>query len=280
MKTKIYSFIILLSACLFITCNPTRDDDFSLDSIVETPNISVEQVPSDGNKFLVKDLSSGNYKGLWDFDRGSLPATSSKAIDTVFYSKAGEYTITYFISKADGSGTATASKKVKVLQNAVAACSPKLALLTGDCGPNGKCWTLTKKAAAVKVGPSYDDFSWFTSPVNGLQPTQYDDGFCFTFTDFIYQNRNNGKSINPWDGYKAVDYDGGLSNFQFLEGTGNSNRDQIIIPNEQFMGVWDSDNIMDVVKLTETELVLRAKLRAQNGIPANEGWFELTYEVK
>jgi hypothetical protein len=227
----------------------------------------------------VKDLSGGNFLGLWDFDKGA-PATSKKQVDTVFYSKAGEYSISYHITKADGSGTAVASKKVSVLQNAVAACSPKLSLLTGDCGPSGKCWSLSKKAGAVKVGPTYDEYSWFTSLVNGLQDAQYDDAFCFTFTDFVYQNKNNGKSVTPWDGYKAIEYNGGLSTFEFLEGTGINNRDQIIIPNDQFMGVWDSDNIIDIVKLTETELVLRSKRREPNGIPTAEGWFELTYEAK
>lgn len=282
MKTqyKIWSIAVAMITVFIVSCNPSREDAFGLDKTVEVPSISVEQVSGDANKFVVKDLSTGNYVGLWDFDKGSLPATSSKSIDTVFYSKAGEYTISYYVSKSDGSGTAVATKKVQVLQNAIPTCSPKLGLLTGDCGPNGKCWTLTKKEAAVKVGPTYDDFSWYTSPVNGLQDAQYDDAFCFTFTDFVYQNRNNGASVNPWDGYKAVAYDGGLSSFQFLEGTGISNRDQIVIPNDQFMGVWDSDNIMDVVKLTETELVVRTRLRAQNGIPAAEGWFELTYQAK
>ncbi len=281
MKTPIIIYITASFALLFNgSCNPSRDDSFSLDKNIEVPSISIEAVPNDGNRFVIKDLSSNNFIGLWDLDKGGAPATSSKLIDTVFYSKAGEYTISYHISKSDGSGTAVASKKVTVLQNAAASCSPKLSLLTGECGPSGKCWTLSKKVEAVKVGPTYDDFSWFKSPVNGLQDAQYDDAFCFTFTDFVYENRNNGKSVTPWDGYKAIDYNGGLSKFEFLEGTGISNRDQIIIPNDQFMGVWDSDNIMDIVKLNEKELVVRTKLRAQNGIPAAEGWFELMYEAK
>lgn len=43
------------------------------------------------------------------------------------------------------------------------------------------------------------------------------------------------------------------------------------------MGVWDSDNVLDVVKLTEQELVVRARLCNQAGEPAAEGWFELTF---
>lgn len=43
------------------------------------------------------------------------------------------------------------------------------------------------------------------------------------------------------------------------------------------MGVWDSDNVLDIVTLTADKLVIRARLRAQNGTPAAEGWFELTF---
>ena len=46
------------------------------------------------------------------------------------------------------------------------------------------------------------------------------------------------------------------------------------------MGVWDADNVMDVIQLTETQLVVRTRLRAANGVPAAEGWFELTFVRK
>jgi PKD repeat protein len=260
-------------------CAPDREDTFNLTGEVAKPTISVEQVLNDGNRFVVKDLSTDNYIRLWDFDKGN-PGISSKANDTVFYSKAGDYNITLHISKADGSGTNTVSKKVSVLQNAAATCSTKLGLLTGDCEAAGKCWTMSRKVEAVKVGPTYDDFSWFKSPVNGLQDAQYDDGFCFTFDGFVYQNKNNGASVDPWDGYKVKPYDPGKSEFIFQEGTGINNRDQIIIPNDQFLGTWDNDNVMDIIKLTEKELVVRAKLRNKEGVPAAEGWFELTLEKK
>jgi hypothetical protein len=132
-------------------------------------------------------------------------------------------------------------------------------------------------AGAVKVGPTYDDFSWFTSPVNGLQAEQYDDRFCFTFEGLVFQNKNNGASIDPWDGYKAKPYNPGLSEFTFIEGSGINGRDQIIIPDNQFMGVWDSDNVLDIVLLTESELTVRGRQRAQDGTPLPEGWFELVF---
>ncbi|MFM2392523.1 MAG: hypothetical protein RLZZ546_500 [Bacteroidota bacterium] len=275
MKQLLYLFLFFI----LCSCAPDREDAFNLSGEIEKPSILVEQVLNDGNRFVVKDLSGDNYIRLWDFDKGS-PAISSKPIDTVFYSKAGDYTITLHVSKANGSGTSTTSKKVSVLQNAAATCNPKLALLTGDCELQGKCWAMSKKAGAVKVGPTYDDFSWYTAPANGLQDAQYDDGFCFKFENFVFQNKNNGASVDPWDGYKVKPYDPGISEFIFQEGTGINNRDQIIIPNDQFIGTWDTDNVMDVVKLTENELIIRARLRGKDGTPAAEGWFELTLEKK
>lgn len=269
-------FLIAITAFLVIGCKPDRDDDFQLGDAAAAPAFSVEVLASDSNRVVIKDLSEGNFQRLWSLPGGT-PKTSAKAIDTVFYDKAGEYTITLFVSKSDGSGTPSASKKISITTDAPLTCSPKLALLTGDCGPGGKCWTLSHALGAVRVGPTYDDYSWFTSPENGLQSEQYDDGFCFTFDGFVFQNRNNVASVNPWNGYQAEAYDPGISDFTFLEGTGINGRDQIILADDQFMGVWDCDNVLDVVKMTATELVVRGRQRNQNGTPKPEGWFELSF---
>lgn len=270
---------LLTVITLALACSPEREDQINLPTVGAAPTFSITPIPNDSNRFEIKDLSVGNFQRLWDLAGGS-PATSTKAIDTVFYNKKGDYSITLYGSKTDGSGTPFTTKKVQVFKDAPIVCSPKLAILTGDCSPDGKCWTMSRAAAAVKVGPTYDDFSWFTSTADGLQAAQYDDGFCFTFEGMVYQNKNNGASVNPWDGYKVQTYDPGKSEFIFKEGTGTNNRDQIIIPDAQFMGVWDADNIMDVVTLTSTKLVIRARIRAQNGIPNAEGWFELTFVPK
>lgn len=268
--------LITLSGAIASGCNPDRDDNIQLPATPADPQFSVEMVQGDSNRFIIKDLSEGDFQRLWDLPGGT-PKISAKPLDTVFYNKAGEYTITLFVSKLDGSGTPSASQKVHVASDAPLTCSPKMALLTGDCGPLGKCWTLSHEAGAVKVGPTYDDYSWYTSPVNGLQAEQYDDGFCFTFENQVFQNRNNSATVNPWDGYKAQAYDPGVGEFTFLEGTGISGRDQILLDDDQFMGVWDCDNLLDVVKLTATELVVRGRQREQNGTPKSEGWFELRF---
>lgn len=267
--------LIALSGLFVAGCKPERDNDIQLPPSSDAPQFSMSFVEGDSNRVVLTDLSTGNFQRIWDLPGGS-PKTSIKAVDTVAYSTAGDYTITLFVSKTDGSGTPSASKKVHIASDAPLTCSPKLALLT-DCGGVGKCWTLSHAAGAVKVGPTYDDYSWYTSPVDGLQAAQYDDGFCFTFDGLVFQNKNNGGSVDPWNGYAVKPYDAGVSEFTYLVGTGISGRDQIVLPDDQFMGVWDSDNVLDVVTLTADELVVRAKQRDQNGAPLAQGWFELHF---
>jgi len=275
-KNKHLSWILLLVLVCAIGCQPDRVNEMSLSGNPETPGISVEFVADNPNRVVVTVTSQDFFQYLWDTPGGT-PKTSAKISDTIQYAKAGDYTITLYASAKDGSGTGFVSRNITILQDAALGCSPKLALLTGDCQPEGKCWTLTREAGAVKVGPTYDDFSWFTSPKDGLQDAQYDDRFCFIFADLVFQNRNNGSTVNPWDGYQAQSVDFGISDFNFVEGAGINGRDQIILQNDQFMGVWDSDNVLDIVKLTEQELIVRTRLSNQAGEPAAEGWFELTF---
>lgn len=267
--------IITLSGLLVLGCKPDRDDDIQLPPASDAPQFSVSFVEGDSNRLVLTDLSQGNFQRLWDLPGGT-PKNSTKAVDTVFYDEAGEYVITLFVSKSDGSGTPSASQRVTILTDAPLSCTGKMALLTG-CGPDGQCWTFSRAAGAVKVGPTYDDFSWYTSPPDGLQDEQYDDGFCFTFDGLVFQNSNNGASVNPWAGYQPQPHDPGVSEFIFLEGTGTGGRDQIVLPNDQFMGVWDSDNVLDVVTLTADQLVVRARQCAQDGTPLPQGWFELHF---
>jgi hypothetical protein len=274
---QVTSWLVLPMILLCITaCDPQRDDDHSVGPSPVAPAFSVEVLASDSNRVVIRDLSDGNFQRLWNLPGGA-PKTSSEAIDTIFYSDQGVYTISLFVSKSDGTGTASASQQVTIVKDAPLECSPKLALLTGGCGVNGKCWVFTNAGGAVKVGPQYGDFSWYTSPQDGLQAAQYDDAYCFFFDDFLFEYRNNGQTVNPWNGYMAEDYDPPVGEFQFLEGTGTGGVDQIILPDVSFMGVWDSDNVLDVMSLTETELVVRTRLAMQNGEPAAEGWFELTF---
>lgn len=278
LTVKLFNMKYLLPMIMLfaLACEPERDDDFTIGPGPDDPQMSIELVEGDSNRVVIKDLTPGSFQRLWDLPGGT-PKTSTDAIDTILYTDAGEYMITLYVSRAGGSGTTSVSQKITIVKDAPLPCTPKLELLTGGCGADGKCWTFSTAGGAVKVGPTYGDFSWYTSPEGGLQDAQYDDQYCFTFQGSVFQNKNNGQTVNPWNGYVPEDYNPGISEFLFLEGTGTEGRDQIILPDDQFMGVWDADNVMDVMKLTETELVVRMRIRAQNGTPAAEGWFELSF---
>ncbi|MDQ3015110.1 MAG: hypothetical protein M3R25_00065 [Bacteroidota bacterium] len=274
MINKIFFFTMI--SMIMIACEPDRDDEFQLGPGPDVPQMSVQFLQGDSNRVVVQDLTPGSFQRLWDLP-GATPKTSGAVVDTILYTDEGEYTITLFVSRAGGSGTTSISQKITILKDAPLPCTPKLELLTGGCGANGKCWSFTTAGGAVKVGPTNGDFSWYTSPEGGLQDVQYDDKFCFYFLGSGFLNNNNGQSVNPWNGYMPENYNPGLSEFTFLEGTGTEGRDQIILEDDQFMGVWDMNNVMDVMNLTESELVVRARIRAQDGTPAAEGWFELTF---
>ena len=275
-KTNKLFYLLVLVAAGMLGCEPERDDDFHLPPAPGAPQFSLEFVPGDSNRVVVRDLTTDNFQRLWNLPGGT-PKTSVKAVDTILYAKAGVFPVTLYASSTTGGGTTSASQSITIVKDAPVSCSPKMSMLTGSCGEGGKCWVFTHAAGAVKVGPLYDDFSWYTSPVDGLQAAQYDDGFCFTFENQVYQNKNNGESVDPWNGYAATPYDPGVGDFIFIEGSGTGGRDQILIPDEQFMGVWDSDNLLDVVSLTDTELIVRARQRDPNGVPLSQGWFELVF---
>jgi PKD repeat protein len=257
-------------------CAPTRDDEFQLTETPNAPSFTIQTLSTDPNQIIIKDLTSGGFQRVWDLP-GANPNTSTLELDTIQYAKAGAYLITLHVSKSDGSGSSSVSQTVNIAADAPLICSPKLALLTGDCTPLGKCWTLSRAPGAVKVGPTYDDFSWFTSVADGLQASQYDDGFCFTFENLVFENKNNGASVNPWNGYQAEAYQPGMSTFKYLEGSGTLGRDQILLDDSQFMGVWDCDNLLDILSLSESQLTVRGRQREQNGTPKTEGWFQLTF---
>lgn len=274
---KIKFSIFILAALWLAACKPDRDDEFTLGDAPGAPTFTVEPVAGDPNKIVITDLTTGSFQRLWDLPGGN-PKNSAKAQDTVYYSKKGEYTITLYTSMEDGSGTASASKKITIEQDGVPDCTPKTALLTGDCESPGKSWKFSRAAGAVKVGPTFDDFSWYSSPVDGLQNVQYDTRFWFKFEGQVYENRCNGLAVNPWNGYAVEPYEPGIGDFVYQEGTGIGGADQIILPDNQFIGVRDADNVLTIVKLSATELVVRTRICNASGVPNAEGWFELHFE--
>lgn len=268
---KKIAFLSILIALSMGNCAPYQEDDISLPPLPAAPLFSVEPVAGEPNRVVVKDLSTGFFSRVWDFPGGA-PAKSTLAIDTVFYAKKGDYAITLYTAAEGGGGTSQASKTVNVAADATVACDPQTGLLTGDCGPSGKCWTFTHAAGAVRVGPQPGSSEWYTAPANGLQAAQYDDSFCFYIDGAHFVYDNNGQTVDPWNGYAAVDYTPPSDYTWFIsKGTGQNGADQIVLPTGAFMGVWDSGPVYDIVSLTVDQLVVRSK------IVNVDGWFELTF---
>lgn len=270
------NLLLLLGGLLFWSCQPFEEDDINLGDLPAPPEFSVEILESDSNRVVIKDLSSGTFERLWDLPGGD-PKTSGEAVDTILYRKAGTFNITLYVAAEGGNGTNFSRQQVTIAKDATLPCDPVISLLTGDCGTDGKCWTFSHVAGAVTVGPTYGSGEWFTSQADGLVPDQYDDQYCFFFEDLVFQYNNNGLTVNPWAGYVAEPLDLGPGDWIYSVGTGMNGADQIIIPDTHFMGVRDADNVMDVMILTEDELVVRARICGPDGVPAAQGWFELYF---
>ena len=107
---------------------------------------------------------------------------------------------------------------------------------------------------------------------------QYDDSYQFTFDgDYLYTN--NGGTVNPYEGYIVSDLEVPPLTYTFLEGTGTSGENQIVIPSCWFIGVWDSGPTYDIVELTEETLILHGRI--QNGdCTAGDGYFTLTFSAQ
>ena len=281
-KFKIMFYIknitFFLAVLLFaVACEPVQDPEIDLPAVPSTAAFSAEPSADNPNIIVIKDLSTGFFDRLWDLPGGT-PRNSKEAIDSIFFSSAGDYVLTMYASAEGGGGSTIATQSISIAEDATVQCDEKVALLTGDCSLEGKCWVFSSAAGAITVGPTPGSTEWFESPENGLDPAQVDDKSCFLIEGLIYEYRNNGQTVNPFEGYEVQDYSPapnqtwGFNATGGLDGTG-----QITLPPGSFMGVRDTGPIYDVVTLTETELVVRSPIVDAAGVPAAEGWFELYF---
>ena len=233
----------------------------------------IEILADNPNRVVVEDLSEGFFARTWDLP-GATPNTSTARVDTVLYIDRGTYEINLFASAEGGGGVAVSTETVVIEQDAENQCSDVLTLLAGGCEESSqKCWTFTRAADAVRVGPVPGSGEWFRSTENGLQEEQYDDAFCFSFSGSAFQYFNNGLTVDPNQGFSPVPYDPlEGQTYTLLPGAGEEGETRIQLPPDNFIGLLDASTEYDIVTLTETELVLRTPF--SNG----EGWFELTLE--
>lgn len=275
-ETKIYISLLVSAAVLFLAaCEPSIDDDIIIPASPEAPTMTIEISPDDPNKIIVKDDSDSFFSRVWEIPGGT-PENSVLAIDTIVFRKAGTYMITLHAAKEGGGGTSSASKTISFENDAVLDCSEEITFLTGGCDNlQGKCWTFDQIAGAVSVGPDPGSTEWFTSPEGGLEDVQYDDSFCFNFNNSSFQYRNSGQTIDPFNGYEAIDYNPPTDLTYFLEAGGGTNGEtRIILPEGAFMGVWDSGPVYDILVLNENELVVRSQ------ITGGAGWFDLYFVAR
>lgn len=267
-KILLYS---LLAASVY-SCAPLEDADISLPAPPSTA-MSVEFVPGDSNRLVIKDVSTGFFDRTWDLP-GAIPVSSKLAVDTAFYPKKGDYIITLYTAADNKGGVSSTSKVITIPHDAQAQCDPFTALLTGNCEAPGKCWTFSTEAYAVSVGPTPGSSEWYHSPENGLVADQYDDKFCFYFDGSHFQYYNNGKTVNPWNGYVAEPFDPPTDlTWLVSKGTGDGGVDQLILPNGAFLGVRDSGPVYDIYELTENRLVVRSPILNSTA----GGFFQLTF---
>jgi hypothetical protein len=276
MKHKKYIYSFALYITIWAACQPSQIDDINIGPLPEAPEFELVPDPDNPNRIIARDLSQGFFNRLW-VAPGSIPRESTASIDTFFYINAGEYTITLYAAKQGGSGTSQRSQTIIIENDATLDCDGSVALLTGDCAPDGKCWKFSNAAGAIRVGPTYGSGEWYSSPANGLVPEQVNARWCFVFQDFDFQFLNNGVTINPWEGYVAVEHTPTPGPWLLSSGTGMEGVDQIILSPGQFMGTWDSDRVLDIALLTEDMLVVRTRLVDRQGNPAAQGWFEFTF---
>ena len=270
-----YYSTIIICFCLGMACN--KSEDFSITGPVPpAPDFTIEALPDDPNRFVVTDLSSGNFSHLWDFGSEAAPKTSALTQDTIFYAKKGSYTITLHVAAADGNGTNYKEQTITVTEDAPLSCSGDLINLTENC--TTKCWRLSNDAGSVSVGPEPLSSAWFSS--TGLEPTQLDDQWCLDIENSIFDYQNNGSSFSACQGYVEVaDYPiPADALFDYLPGGGYQGADRItLLVDESWMGVEDSGPTYDVISVTEQKLVLLApSIDCDSGGPG-DGFFTLTF---
>ncbi len=254
-------------------CEPYIEDAIELPAQPAAPDFSMELDPDNPNRVIVKDLSTNSFNRVWEFPGGT-PNSSTLAVDTVLYIAAGDYDVTLHIAGEGGGGTNSATKSLNIEQDAEVECTDFLTLLTGGCNnPDGKCWTFISAAGAVTVGPVPGSGEWFTSPIDGLQAEQYDDSFCFYFEGFSFLYENNGATVNPWNGFAPEEYDPPTDHtWTLVEGGGENGENRLLLTEGSFMGLWDAGPVVDIIVLTEDELVIRSPFLDGGG------WFELYFE--
>lgn len=268
---KVQHYIIGLFALLMAACGPFQEEDIQIDPLPGPPSFSVTPDADNPNRIIVRDESSGTFDRVWDFPGGT-PANSKLAVDTILYTKAGNYEITLHTSAEGGGGTSSATQVINIENDIELECDDLLTLLTGGCAVEGKKWVFSTEAGAISVGPDPYSSEWFSSAAGSLVPEQYDDTYTFFFEGSIMLYENNALTVDPCAGFEPLPFEPDPNvTFTIIPGGGLSGEDRIQLPEGVFIGTMDSGPTYDIVEITEDRMVLHAPLFPCDG--TTEGWF-------
>jgi hypothetical protein len=158
----------------------------------------------------------------------------------------------------------------------------------GECGGEGVLpalligsWRFSTAPGAVGVGPNPYSTEWFSSPLNGLQPAQYDDVYTFE-ADGTLATDYNGTIVDAFLDYSEQAYACEGASLNFLPGGGTSGEDAFqLLPGTggcscPFMGTNDAGLTYDIVELTATTLRLHAQTDDANCQPGG-GYFSFIF---
>jgi len=145
-------------------------------------------------------------------------------------------------------------------------------------------WQLSSAEGALSIGPEPLSGVWFSSPENGLEPTQYDDSWSFyPGGEFVYSN--SGSTWSPWSGvdwnatFEPASFEVSDNGPFFGEPTFSissmfSNETGLICG---WFGTVDSGSEYEVVSLSETSLTVVGESVDQN-CSSLGGFWTLTFE--
>ena len=281
---RFHHFLPLAILIAAVGCQPIEDEGIDLpgapSASFEWEYLYVDTAAApyvDSNRVVFTSLAGDGFLHFWDFGNN---LTSNALQDTTFYPQSGDYEVTYSVYGAGGSGVAT--QTVPIANTVELPCEGTLALLTG-CD-NQKTWIFSGEAGAISVGPQPGSSEWYSSPLAGLVPEQYDDSYQFT-TDGEYFYDNNGGTVNPYEGYVVTELAvPDTLSYLLNPGAGLNGEDQIrLLPDDTgfcwFMGVWDCGPTFDIIEITEDRLVVMAPI--QNGDCTNgDGYFTLIFAAQ
>lgn len=266
--------ILLVLLTGMFSCQPLDGDELTLSSPAGTPVFSFAFVQGDSNRVVVTDKTGGTFDRLW-VTPGGQPDKSEKVQDTIFFPKAGTYTLSLYAS-FNGGGVSSSKSVITIQKDAQTGCSDLVELLVGSCNKGArKCWTFSKAAGAVGVGPIPGSVEWYKSPLNGLQGEQYDDSFCFSLDGGVFNYENNGLTVDPWNGYVPVPYNPPKNQTWTLDPKGGlEGVPRLTLTEGAFLGIWDASNVYDIVSIKANEMVVRTPFLK------GDGWFQLTFVAK